>query len=80
MNALLGNLAFLNPTALLALLALPALYLLLRVTPPAPKVIAFPALRLLEGLQPKQNTPSHTPWWILLLRMLMGSSSVTCST
>jgi len=73
MNALLGNLAFLNPTALLALLALPALYLLLRVTPPAPKVVAFPALRLLEGLQPKQNTPSHTPWWILLLRMLMAA-------
>lgn len=73
MNGLFANLAFLNPPALLALLALPALYLLLRVTPPAPKVVAFPALRLLEGLQPKQNTPSHTPWWILLLRMLMAA-------
>lgn len=73
MNGFFANLAFLNPTALLALLALPALYLLLRVTPPTPKVVAFPALRLLEGLQPKQNTPSHTPWWILLLRMLMAA-------
>lgn len=73
MSTLFANLAFLNPPALLALLALPALYLLLRVTPPAPKIVAFPALRLLEGLQPKQNTPSHTPWWILLLRMLMAA-------
>lgn len=71
MMGIFGNLAFLNPWALGALLGLPVLYFLLRITPPSPQRIAFPAIRFLEGLQPKQNTPSHTPWWILLLRLLI---------
>ena len=71
MLSVFGNLAFLNPWALAALLGLPVLYFLLRITPPTPQRIAFPAIRFLEGLEPKQNTPSHTPWWILLLRLLI---------
>ena len=70
---MIGSLAFLNPWALLSLLALPALYLLLRITPPAPKTIQFPAARFLADLKPKQNTPNHTPWWILLLRILIAA-------
>ena len=69
----MGAFAFLNPWALAALLALPALYFLLRITPPAPKTIRFPAARFLADLQPKENTPSHTPLWILLLRLLMAA-------
>ncbi|MCB9982234.1 MAG: DUF4159 domain-containing protein [Rhodospirillales bacterium] len=68
-----GTLAFLNPWALTALLGLPVIYILLRITPPAPRTIAFPAVRLLAGLEPKEHTPSHTPWWILLLRLLMAA-------
>ncbi len=70
---MIGSLTFLNPWALVTLLALPALYFLLRITPPAPKIIEFPAARLLADLHPKQNTPSHTPWWILLLRMVIAA-------
>ncbi len=70
---MISSLAFLNPWALPALLALPALYFLLRITPPAPKIIQFPATRFLANLKPKQHTPNHTPWWILLLRMLIAA-------
>lgn len=38
----LGPLAFLNPWMLLALLALPAIFWLLRVTPPSPRFETFP--------------------------------------
>jgi hypothetical protein len=68
--AALGPLAFAQPWLLLALLALPALWLLLRVTPPAPRTQRFPAIRLLLGLAPTEETPARTPWWLLLLRML----------
>lgn len=73
MWGLLGNLAFLNPWALAALAALPGLYFLLRIMPPAPRLVRFPAARFLAGLEPKSKTPSHTPWWILLLRMVAAA-------
>ena len=41
---------FAAPWVLLALPALPLLWWLLRVTPPAPRRQAFPAVRLLLGL------------------------------
>ena len=64
-----GSFAFLQPWLLLALLSLPLLWWLLRVTPPAPKRITFPPLRLLLGLQPREETPSRTPLWLILLRI-----------
>jgi len=70
---LIGNLAFLNPWILAALAVLPVLWFLLRVTPPAPKRISFPATRFLIGLIPDQQTPSKTPWWLLLLRCLIAA-------
>ena len=61
---------FVFPWALLALPVLPALWWLLRVTPPAPRREIFPAARLLMRLPATAETPSRTPWWLLLLRML----------
>ncbi|MFZ4407058.1 MAG: DUF4159 domain-containing protein [Paracraurococcus sp.] len=69
----LGPVAFAAPWLLLALPALPVLWWLLRVTPPAPRRIAFPALRLLADLPLSQETPARTPWWLLLLRMLAAA-------
>lgn len=69
----LGPLAFAVPWALAALAALPILWWLLRVIPPAPKRISFPAIRLLEGLKPEEDTPHSTPWWLLLLRLLIAA-------
>ena len=61
---------FAAPWLLLALAALPLLWWLLRVTPPAARREAFPAVRLLLGLQSSAETPARTPWWLLALRML----------
>jgi len=67
--SLLG-LTFAVPWVLLALPALPLLWWLLRVTPPAARRERFPAIRLLFGLRPPEETPARTPWWLLLLRMV----------
>jgi hypothetical protein len=58
---------------LLALAGLPVLWLLLRVTPPSPRRQAFPAIRLVSGLKAPEETPARTPWWLLLLRMLVAA-------
>lgn len=65
-------LAFTTPAVLLALVTLPALWLLLRVTPPQPRRIDFPPLQLILDLMPRQETPQRTPWWLLLLRLLVA--------
>lgn len=67
-----GSLTFLAPWALGAVLVLPLLWWLLRVTPPSPRVVAFPAIRLLFGLAAREETPARTPWWLILLRMLLA--------
>lgn len=69
----LGALAFATPWALAALAALPVLWWLLRITPPQPKLVTFPPLRLLQMLRPKEETPAHTPLWLLILRLLIAA-------
>ena len=69
----LGSLAFASPWLLLGLAALPIIWWLLRVTPPAPRRIAFPAIRLLLGLVPREETPARTPLWLILLRMTLAA-------
>lgn len=63
--------SFLAPLALLALLALPGLWWLLRATPPQPANTLFPPLRLLLKLTNEEETPVQTPWWLLALRLLL---------
>jgi Domain of unknown function (DUF4159)/Aerotolerance regulator N-terminal len=69
----LGSLAFASPWLLAALAALPVIWWLLRVTPPAPRRVAFPAIRLLLGLTPREETPARTPWWLILLRTILAA-------
>ncbi|MFL5269454.1 MAG: DUF4159 domain-containing protein [Stellaceae bacterium] len=69
----LGSLAFVSPWLLAALATLPIIWWLLRVTPPAPRRIAFPAIRLLLGLIPRDETPARTPLWLILLRMALAA-------
>jgi hypothetical protein len=66
-------LAFSAPLVLAALAALPALWYLLRITPPRPRQIAFPPLKLILDLKPKEETPARTPWWLLALRLALAS-------
>jgi hypothetical protein len=61
---------FVAPWILVGLLALPLLWWLIRVTPPAPRSEVFPAVRFLLGLNATEETPARTPPWLLLLRML----------
>src|SRR5258706_16201354 len=73
---LITGLTFGAPYVLWALAALPVIYWLLRVTPPAPKPIAFPPLRLLFGFKSSEETPAPTPLWLLLLRLLPAATAL----
>ena len=66
-------LAFTVPLALGALVLLPALYYLLRVTPPRPRRSRFPPLRLILDAEPREETPARTPPWLLLLRLAIAA-------
>ncbi|HEY2756271.1 MAG TPA: DUF4159 domain-containing protein [Pseudolabrys sp.] len=66
-------LAFAQPLVLLGLLTLPVLWWLLRLVPPRPRQINFPPTRLLFEIAPKEETPSRTPWWLTLLRLLLAA-------
>jgi hypothetical protein len=68
----LGSLTFAAPWLLAALAALPILWWLLRLTPPSPRRVAFPPIRLLFLLRPKEETPHRTPWWLILLRLFIA--------
>ncbi|HYA81485.1 MAG TPA: BatA domain-containing protein, partial [Methylocystis sp.] len=71
------GLSFAAPLALLGLLALPVIYWLLRVTPPAPREIVFPPVRLLRDLAPQERTRAKTPLPLLLLRLgLAGAAAL----
>ncbi|MDP6239267.1 MAG: DUF4159 domain-containing protein [Alphaproteobacteria bacterium] len=69
----LAALSFATPWLLATLAALPVIWWLLRVNPPAPRQLAFPAVRLLLGLRETEETPSCTPLWLLLLRLLLAA-------
>lgn len=68
-----SGLSFTTPWILAGLLVLPPIWWLLRVTPPAPRRVPFPPLRLLHGLISAEQTPAHTPWWLLLLRLVVAA-------
>ncbi len=66
----LGGIGFTAPWLLLALLALPVLWLILRAVPPAPVRRLFPGVVLLLGLRDDESITDRTPWWLLLLRII----------
>lgn len=69
----IGAIGFLQPWVLAALAALPAIWWLLRLTPPTPQVVVFPPTRLLKDLKTTEETPAHSPWWLTALRMLLAA-------
>ena len=66
---LLGPLGFTAPWLLIGLIALPALWWLLRAVPPVPLRRVFPGVALLIGLSDDEIETERTPWWLLLLRL-----------
>ena len=69
----LGSIGFLQPWLLVGLAALPAIWWLLRLTPPSPQHVVFPPTRLLKDLKSTEETPAHSPWWLTALRMLLAA-------
>ena len=69
----IGAIGFLQPWVLAALAALPAIWWLLRLTPPTPQLVVFPPTRLLKDLKTTEQTPAHSPWWLTALRMLLAA-------
>ncbi len=65
----MGALSFVAPAALLGLAFLPVLWWLLRVIPPAPKRLRFPAIRLVMKLVNPEEESAKTPLWLILLRL-----------
>ncbi len=72
----LPTISFGAPWILLGLVVLPAIWFLLRVTPPLPKRVVFPPLRLLLGLKDEEETPSGTPWWLMVLRLVAAAAVI----
>lgn len=64
-------LAVTSPWILAALALLPAIWWLLRLTPPRPQQEIFPPLRILERVLKREEMPSKSPWWLTLLRIIL---------
>ena len=69
----LAALTFVNPLALGALALLPAIWWLLRFTPPRPELVRFPPFRLIRDLIAREDERDKMPWWLLLLRMALAA-------
>jgi hypothetical protein len=65
--------AFASPFVLAAFIVLPAIWWLLRLTPPRPQTETFPPLKILAQLIRKDETPHQSPWWLTLLRLMLAS-------
>lgn len=68
--------SFAAPLALFGLIGLPAIYWLLRVTPPRPREIVFPPTKILRELKPEEETPAKTPWWLMALRLALAAALI----
>lgn len=77
MTGLLTGLSFTTPWILLALLTLPLLWWLLKLTPPSPKRITFPALRFLLEIEDNEKSSDAIPLWLLLVRLLIAALIIT---
>jgi hypothetical protein len=73
---MISAIALAYPWALLGLAGLPAIWWLLRVTPPPPQRLSFPALALLADLTRREQTPTHTPLWLLALRLILAAALI----
>ena len=71
--AAITSISFLFPWVLTALLTLPLIWWLLRLVPPRPKSVLFPAIQFLYRLKKDEQSAATTPWWLLLLRLLIAA-------
>jgi hypothetical protein len=67
---MLGPFGFIAPWALLALIALPLVWLVVRAIPPRPQDTQFPPAEILRTLAKTEETPAKAPPWLAILRAL----------
>ncbi|MBB4063371.1 DUF4159 domain-containing protein [Gellertiella hungarica] len=72
----MSAIGFATPAVLAALLALPAIWWLLRITPPKPEREVFPPFRILAQLMKREETPAQSPWWLTALRILLAAAVI----
>ncbi|BCP54680.1 LytTR family transcriptional regulator [Kaistia sp. 32K] len=65
-------LAFGAPLVLTALVLLPAIWWLLKLTPPRPRLESFPPTRILTEIAKRDEQPARSPWWLTALRLLLA--------
>jgi hypothetical protein len=68
--------AFTAPAMLTALLLLPVIWWLLRLTPPKPRSERFPPTRLLLEIAKKEEQPARSPWWLTALRLTLAAAII----
>ena len=73
------DIQFTFPWLLVGLAALPLILWLVRLTPPPPRRIVFPATWLLARLRPGETESAKSPWWLLLLRGLLAASLIVAA-
>ncbi len=72
----MSTFAFAFPAVLTALVLLPVIWWLLRLTPPKPLTEVFPPFAILASIMKREETPAQSPWWLTLLRMLMAAAII----
>ena len=68
-------LAFGAPLVLAALVLLPAIWWLLKLTPPKPRLESFPPTRILAEIARRDEQPARSPWWLTALRLPSAARS-----
>ena len=70
------SLAFAYPAILLAIAALPLLWLLIRFFPPPERIERFPPVALLLQLRDKKARRQSAPLWLVLLRLTAAALAI----
>ena len=73
----LGSLSFTAPWALIGFVALPLIWWLLRLRPPAPVRVVFPPIVLLRRLIRRQESSARAPPWLLVLRFFVAAMFIS---
>ncbi len=76
MLSALSSLTFATPWVLSLFVLLPLLYWFLKIIPPKPREILFPAARLLLALQNTERTARTIPWWLMFIRMALATAII----
>ena len=67
----LGVFSFTEPLAFIGLPLALVIWWFLRLQPPAPRRLLFPAIGLLSTLDQKHESPELTPFWLIILRVII---------